>query len=490
MSDTAVKVPLLFVDGFLASLGPQAVFAAAAALVLLMIAGAQWVASYYTDRLALRLFALRYAIASAGWFLVYPQTFEASTQLPLAPMVTAVIVLLLHAVALEVYVSGWPAARLWPNVAAAAVAVLVIVAWRQWQPTSPVAIYSVMAGWMGWLALLAWRASRRERNAGHLLVAAAMLSYPVFVIAAIVVQGEVHSLELSYIVVIPSALAGIAVLVASLIRFGHRLEVSLGEQRAAERTLRELNATLEQRVASRTGELRGIVQGLEAFTRNVSHDLRGPLAGLAGVSRLAEQALAEGDSARARQLLRPVAEQAERLSRLVQDLLTLSRVTDAELHRVEQPLDDVVDAALQQLSHAPETADLARQVEVQREALPRATIDPGLMQQVFVNLLGNALRFAAHARGGARVRIGVEHTAGGPCIYVADNGPGIPEGQEPRLFKPFACLHGDGLSHNGIGLSIVQRVIERHRGRIWAGNGADGGAVFRFQLDVQPGHAG
>lgn len=470
-------------EGHLLAQGPLEVFATMAAFVLTTIAVAHWVASNHTDRLALRLFSLRYLLGALGWFFVHPRVLTADDVLPLTPMLVAVLLLGLNAVALEVYLSGWRPRRAIFHAAVALGLALGVSSYHALRPSDPAAIYAVMSLWMLAMALMAWRASRTERNVGHLLIAGALLSYPLFMAGAqIVLAVPGRRLELSYVAALPSVIVGVSVLVASLVRFGKRLEAELQRRQEAERQLRELNAVLEQRVGDRTAELRRIVEGLEGFVRNVSHDLRGPLAGVAGVARLAEDALAQGDTARALRLLAPLAPQADRLAGLVHELLTLSRVTDGQCTRTLQPITPVVGAALEQLRLAPDSATAMQRVALRCDELPAAAVDASLLRQLYVNLIGNALRFAAETADAPCVRIGAERAPAGWVFFVADNGPGFPPEQASSLFKPFVRLHREGLSHNGIGLSIVQRVVERHGGRVWAELAPDGGAVFRFTL--------
>jgi signal transduction histidine kinase len=105
------------------------------------------------------------------------------------------------------------------------------------------------------------------------------------------------------------------------------------------------------------------------------------------------------------------------------------------------------------------------------------------MRQVFVNLLGNALKFTA-ARGSAgQVSVGLRSTDAGPAVCVEDNGLGVPSGREKDLFKPFGRLHGNRVPGSGIGLTIVRRIVEAHGGRVWTERPAGGGARFLFTLD-------
>lgn len=467
--------------GFMGYMDPLTLFAGMAGTTFLVIAGAQLVASFYTDKLALRLFALRYVLAALGWFFVHPQAQVMPGKLPVSSMLVGAGLLLLTLVALDVYLHLFRWARLAKQLGIFALTCVGLWLHNRQSPLDPWGIYGVLSVGMTACAWIAWRAAAHERNAGHRIIAAAFLAYPLVVLMS-TAGSLLPDLELAYLVALPSGVVGVAVLVASLIRFGRRLEAALRHREEADRALRELNATLEARVVARTQELGQIVQGLEAFVRNVSHDLRGPLAGVAGVARLAEDALSRGDTASAQRMIAPLGPQADRLASLVQDLLNLSRVTEVDIDRQTQPMQPLVDAALAQLALAPETSALLGEGKIDLQPLPAASVDASLMQQLFVNLIGNAVRFARQASARPTVRIGSEHHDGRTTFYVADNGPGFPAGKASDLFKPFALLHGQGLSINGIGLSIVQRVIERHQGRVWAESVSPSGAVFRFEL--------
>jgi signal transduction histidine kinase len=292
-------------------------------------------------------------------------------------------------------------------------------------------------------------------------------------------------LDFGYLAALPALVLGITILVVSLLRARKRVEDELALRQQAEAALRDLNTSLEQRVQARTAELQVIVDGLEAFTRNVSHDLRGPLAGLSGLARFSAKALDEGDPARAKVLVNAMAEEASRLQAMVGDLLTLSKVGDGDLHLHPQPLRRVVDAAVRQLERTPEGAESLHRVALEIDELPTTLADPELLGQVFVNLIGNAARFsAAQHRGGdhGTVRVGAEARGDETAIYVADDGPGFEPARAEDLFKPFRRLHDAQLSHNGIGLSIVKRIVERHGGRVWAETRPGAGATFWFTL--------
>ena len=463
---------------------PLDVFAWLSACVTLIIAVSLWLASYRVERRALRIFSMRYLVASLGWWFAHPGRIQAGKAIPLDSVLVGTALMGVTVWALDEFLGrSTPRRRAW--IAAFTVAAAVaVVAWRQRQPDTPVAIFLVMVTAMSLCAVMAWQASRREPHVGHAYVAVAFGSYPLVMVGAAVLLGWQARSNLSYLIALPSVIVGITILVVSLLRATVRAEHELQRRQAAEAHLAEVNHTLERRVAERTAELQLMIEGLESFARAVSHDLRGSLGGAASLVRLAEQALAEQDNSRAQRMLGVVAPQLEHLAALVRDLLTLSRLGDAALNRQDQPLEPLVRQALAQLALEPDTAGLLRVAVVEVGDLPNLAVDATLLRQVFVNLLANALRFAAGGGRAPTVRVGIATPTPGvaPAIFVEDNGPGFPQEAASRLFEPFSRLHEGTLSKHGIGLSIVRRIVERHGGRVWADSRPGDGAVFWFAL--------
>ncbi len=272
-----------------------------------------------------------------------------------------------------------------------------------------------------------------------------------------------------------------------------RLNASLEELRAAEKAqaekllsaeqaLRLAHETTEQCVVQRTQELSQVVGELESFNRMVSHDLRGPLSGIAGISGLIQTELDRGDVERVRRWLSMMESHTLRLTRLVDDLLNLARSSKGELVRTPQPIGRVLAEAIEVLALSASPEQLSA---VSAGCLPDLPVDAGLMRQVFVNLIGNALKFT-RAVDAPCIEVRAEAQAGQWLISVADNGTGFDAGRVAELFKPFGRLHGPQFEGSGIGLTIVRRIVERHGGRVWAENRPEGGARFCFTL---PGEA-
>jgi signal transduction histidine kinase len=337
---------------------------------------------------------------------------------------------------------------------------------------------------VAWIVLFA-RALLREPHSGHGVVIAALLAFPVGSVAAN--QGWLPFELLPTIELVPLTAIGLTVLTTGLLR-AHRqalaeralAEAALAERERAQAALRAANESLEQRVALRTQELRETIEGLESFTRNVSHDLRGPLGGIAGVAKLARDEVAEGRVATVDRLLAAIADQADDSVRLVGALLALARAGDAEPRATRFALAPLVAEAIAALG------DAARPTAVTIDIgpLPEVVADRDLLRQVFVNLVGNACKFAAGAVR-PHVEIGRVATPAGDEFYVRDNGIGFAPDAAARLFKPFQRLHGDRYAGVGVGLSIVRRIVVHHGGRVWAEGTPGQGATFWFTL-AQP----
>lgn len=263
-------------------------------------------------------------------------------------------------------------------------------------------------------------------------------------------------------------------------RNAEQLQIEVSERERAWRELQVANETLEQRVDARTVQLREMIDGLESFNRMVSHDLRGPLGGIAGASKLARSLLADGDIDQATHLLELIAKSAETTERLVGALLALARASETVLQR--QPVDTqavVHDAVQQVASSLTPPPPPGQPLPVTVGPLPAAHADPALLRQVFVNLIANALKFAGAS---PQVTVGAVDEPGRTVFFVKDNGVGFTPEQAQRLFKPFQRLHGSRYEGFGLGLSIVKRIVDRHGGEVWAEGVAGQGASFYFTL--------
>jgi len=244
------------------------------------------------------------------------------------------------------------------------------------------------------------------------------------------------------------------------------------------RRLRMENAELERRVRERTGELEAANTELDAFSFSISHDLRAPLRALDFFSRrLAEDYLAQMP-AEAQELLNRVTTNARRMEQLVEDLLRFSKMGRQPLLKQPVRTAALVHEVLEELCK--EHAD--GHVEIHVDELPDCLADPSLLRQVFVNLLSNAFKFTRQKQN-VTIEVGFRRQAGEDTYFVRDNGAGFDMKYAERLFGVFQRLHrSDDFEGTGVGLSIVQRIILRHGGRIWAEAEVNKGATFHFSL--------
>jgi signal transduction histidine kinase len=423
--------------------------------------------------------SLLYALAFACAALIYAFDTQARPQgmgaHPVAMLVGAAG-LLLGSWALIDYV-GLPEparGRLRAGIAAALVAFIV---WRLAGGTSRLGGFAIYGSVIALLAGLAGWAMRREPRHGHGFVLVALALFPLAVASAALGWIEVGTLR--YLLIVPTAVLGMTVLTTGLLRAQRRADLELARRREVEAELRRLNESLEHRVAERTGELSTMVSGLESFNRSVSHDLRGPLGGIASAMGLAVEALDRGDMDLLRRILPLVRAQAESSADLVLSLLELARAGRAEIGLREVALQPVVEEAMKALQASLGTDVTLPAVRI--HPLPVVKADPVLLRQVFVNLIGNAIKFSRDASE-PQIEVGSLAEGSEPVLFVRDNGVGFASDDATRLFEPFQRLHGQRFEGSGVGLSIARRIVERHGGRLWADAKPSSGATFYFTL--------
>ena len=227
------------------------------------------------------------------------------------------------------------------------------------------------------------------------------------------------------------------------------------------------------------GELAAINRELEAFSYSVSHDLRAPLRHVIGFASLLKRSVADRLTETEARHLQTIVDAAGRMGRLIDDLLTFSRMGRAALDSQRVPLDDIVRDAMEEIQVA--AAD--REIRWTIHPLPVVDGDPAMLRLVFVNLLSNAVKYSA-GRAVADIEVGVQDgKAEETAVYVRDNGAGFDMQYAHKLFGVFQRLHSvDDFEGTGIGLANVQRIVHRHGGRVWADGVVDGGATFFFSL--------
>jgi len=247
--------------------------------------------------------------------------------------------------------------------------------------------------------------------------------------------------------------------------------------------LQQLNERLEQKVIDRTSELENANRELEAFSYSVSHDLRAPLRAIDGFSFMILSNYSQQMPQEGIQYLERIRQNIQYMGALIDAILNFSRMS-------RQPL---VTQAIYPASIAKEILDElqplkgGRKVEIRINDLPPLMGDPSLVRQVFSNLLSNALKFTKQ-REVAMIEIGSTTRRGHTVYYVRDNGIGFDMQYSDKIFGVFQRLHSTReYEGTGIGLAIVQRIIQRYKGVIWVESELDGGTTFYFSFDAFPG---
>jgi light-regulated signal transduction histidine kinase (bacteriophytochrome) len=260
------------------------------------------------------------------------------------------------------------------------------------------------------------------------------------------------------------------------------IEIAL-HKHATEMRLRENEQWLEQTLQQRTTALEAANRELEAFNYSVAHDLRAPLRGIDSFSQLLIERYSQRLDQEGLGYLNRVRAAASRMSQLIDALLSLAQVGRSDMQPLDLDLSQLVQSVTSELA----AANPDRNVPMVIAPGMRAYADPRLLRIVVANLLENAWKFTARRQRPA-VEVGPVQNTALPTYYVRDNGAGFDPTYASRLFGAFQRLHPDReFPGTGIGLAIVQRVIARHGGRVWADSRPDQGATFYFTLPRKSG---
>lgn len=259
------------------------------------------------------------------------------------------------------------------------------------------------------------------------------------------------------------------------------LAAVLQERAESAEEIQKLNQELELRVEQRTAALEQANKELEAFSYSVSHDLRAPLRHVSGYASILKEELGNTLGDQGQRYLAIVSQSAARMGSLIDNLLTFSRASRLELGMRTVDMSSLVQEVASELrEEVPE-----RRVVLTVGDLPSAVCDRALVRQVLTNLLSNAMKFSA-ARPVTNICVSCVVEGNEQVYSVTDNGVGFDMCSADRLFGVFQRLHRDGqFEGTGIGLAIVQRIVERHGGHVWAEGHVNQGATFYFTLPIR-----
>jgi len=242
--------------------------------------------------------------------------------------------------------------------------------------------------------------------------------------------------------------------------------------------IQQLNADLERRVQERTSRLEAAVKELEAFSYSVSHDLRSPLRGIDGFARALGEDYKSALDEEGHRLIATIRDETRRMGELIDDLLAFSRAGRQQLDTGTVDMTELARSAFQQIVER----STDRIPGFQLDPLPEACADRALLRQVFTNLLDNAVKFTSRTPTPLIEVSG--RTEKGMSIYrIKDNGVGFDPRYAHKLFGVFQRLHRqDEFEGTGVGLALVQRIVQRHGGKTWAESAPPDGASFYFSL--------
>jgi hypothetical protein len=261
-------------------------------------------------------------------------------------------------------------------------------------------------------------------------------------------------------------------------RHAASLKIEMTERQQAEDEIRKINAELEQRVIERTAQMETANKELEAFAYSVAHDLRAPLRSIDSFSEILLEDYQDRLDATGQAHLQRVRDAAQRMARLINDLLDLSRVARADMQRVPVNLS----AIAQRIAAELQQTEPERQVEFRIAEGLTVQADSGLLRAALENLLINAWKFTSK-QPKVIIEVGAQQRGGQMTYFVHDNGVGFDMAHAGHLFGAFQRLHSTSeFPGTGIGLATVQRIIHRHGGRIWAEANPGEGATFYFTL--------
>lgn len=255
------------------------------------------------------------------------------------------------------------------------------------------------------------------------------------------------------------------------------LSIDISERKKAEEEVRQLNEGLEKKVAERTEQLINVNKELESFSYSVSHDLRAPLRAINGYANMIVEDYNKVLDEEGKRLLEVVQYNAKKMGTLIDDLLAFSRLGKKEIEKTTIDMEELVEGTLSELSKTAE-----KFAEIKKGKLSPVKADYSLINQVFMNLISNGVKYSSKKEKPV-VEINSSVKDNEVIYSVSDNGVGFDMKYSHKLFGVFQRLHSaDEFEGTGVGLAIVQRIVNKHGGKVWADAQLGKGATFYFSL--------
>ena len=254
---------------------------------------------------------------------------------------------------------------------------------------------------------------------------------------------------------------------------------NINERKRADEEIKQLNNELEKRVASRTAKLEAANKDLEAFSYSISHDLQSPLRSIDGFAYILQEEYSDVLPPDGKHVIQVILDTSAKMSNLINDMLTFSRVGNQEITKTSIDMVAMAESVFHELT----TRIDRERIEFILRDMPAASGDPSMIRQLWVNLIGNAIKYSSKLPY-PTIEIGVNIHFLGNIYYVKDNGTGFDMCYVNKLFTVFQRLHtSKDFEGTGVGLAIVSRIIKRHNGHIWAEGKVNEGATFYFTLN-------